>query len=89
MLLIQRIVGVVIGALALIAAVFFSVVIFAIVAVIAVCIVGYIWWKTRALRRAAKSMETPRTGRTIEATEIYEVPTEKIEDRTRPPNERP
>jgi hypothetical protein len=89
MLFIQRIVGVIIGALALIAAVFFSVVVFVVVVVIAACIMGYIWWKTRALRRAARSMEPPHTGRTIDSTEIYEVHIEKIEEQTRPPNERP
>lgn len=89
MLLIQRIVGVVIGALALVAAIFFSVILFVLIAAVAMCVVGYLWWKTRALRRAARSMTPPHTGRTIDATEVYEVPTEKIEDRSRPPNERP
>ncbi|MFN0299291.1 MAG: hypothetical protein ACKVQU_02940 [Burkholderiales bacterium] len=85
MLLLKRIIGVVLGALALITAIFFSIVIFAVVALVAAIVVGYLWWKTRALRRAAKAMETPHTGRTIEATEVYEVRTEAIEDRTRPP----
>ncbi|MFM9881388.1 MAG: hypothetical protein ACKVQT_00050 [Burkholderiales bacterium] len=91
MLLIKRIVGVLLGAITLIAAVFFSVVIFAVILAGAALVMGYVWWKTRALRRAAKSMETghtvhpPHTGRTIEATEVYEVRTEVIEDRSRPP----
>ena len=42
----------------------FSLVIFAIVAIIALLAGSYLWWKTRALRRRMR--ERPRGGRIIE-----------------------
>ncbi len=97
MLLFKRIVGVLLGAITLIVALLFSVVIFAVVLVVAAIAIGYLWWKTRALRRAAKTGEIRHSGqcrngehgghsgRTIEATEVYEVQTEVIEDQTKRP----
>ncbi len=97
MLLFKRIVGVLLGAITLIVALLFSVLIFAVVLVVAAIAVGYLWWKTRALRRAAKAGEIghsgqfrngghgEHSGRTIEATEVYEVQTEVIEDHSKRP----
>jgi len=89
MLFFKRIVGVLLSAIILIAAFFFSVVILAIVATGVVIVAGYLWWKTRALRRAVKAGDSLHpehaaySGRTIEATEVYEVRTEVIEDQTK------
>jgi uncharacterized membrane protein len=97
MLLFKRIVGVLLGAITLIVALLFSVVIFAVVLVVVAIAIGYLWWKTRALRRAAKAGENPHSGqfgrrehaghggRTIEATEVYEVQSEVIEDQSKRP----
>ncbi len=97
MLLFKRIVGVLLGTITLIAALLFSVVIFAVVLVVVAIAIGYLWWKTRALRRAVKDAEIRHsgqfrngehgghTGRTIEATEVHEVQTEVIENQSKRP----
>ncbi len=94
MLLLKRIVGVVLAAVTLIVAFFFSVVILAVVLAGALIAVGYFWWKTRALRRAANAGNVGYSrnfgsggggGRTIEATEVYEVPNDVIEEKTKRP----
>ena len=97
MLLFKRIVGVLLGAITLVVALLFSIVIFAVILVIVAIAIGYLWWKTRALRRAVKAGDIRDSGhfghgehgghggRTIEATEVYEVQTEVIEDQTKRP----
>ena len=49
--LLARIVGSVIGVIALIGAFMFSAVVFVAVAIIALALWGWFWWKTRALRK--------------------------------------
>ena len=49
--LLARIVGGVIGVIALIGAFMFSAVVFVAVAIVALAFWGWFWWKTRALRR--------------------------------------
>ena len=49
--LLARIVGGVIGVIALIGAFMFSAVVFVVVAIVALAFWGWFWWKTRALRR--------------------------------------
>ncbi|MSQ60599.1 MAG: hypothetical protein EXR36_13400 [Betaproteobacteria bacterium] len=64
--MLSRIVGIVTGTAVLVLAFVFSVVIFAIVLVAAVVILGYLWWKTRSLRRARRDV-------IIETTEYHEI----------------
>lgn len=49
--LLARIIGGVIGVIALIGAFMFSAVVFVAVAIVALAFWGWFWWKTRALRR--------------------------------------
>ena len=49
--LFARIVGVVVGVIALGLALMFSAVVFVVLAIAGVALWGYFWWKTRALRR--------------------------------------
>lgn len=55
-----RVAGAVFGVVVFGAALMFSVVFFALIALAALVFGGYFWWKTRALRRAAR--ERTRTG---------------------------
>jgi len=70
--LLGRIVGGVITAAVLVVAFLFSILIFAAIAAVALVAGGYLWWKTRALRRQLR--ERPPGGRTIDG--------EVIRDRT-------
>ncbi|HWQ38516.1 MAG TPA: hypothetical protein VNM24_07870 [Burkholderiales bacterium] len=56
------------GAVLLVAAVMFSVLVLAIAAAVALLISGYLWWKTRELRRRMR--ENPPGGRVIEGEVI-------------------
>ena len=49
--LLARIVGVVVGVIALGLALMFSAVVFVVLAIAGLALWGYFWWKTRALRR--------------------------------------
>ncbi len=49
--LLERIVGILLGVLALGATLFFSAVVFVILAIAGLVIWGYFWWRTRALRQ--------------------------------------
>lgn len=49
--LLGRVLGVAVGAVVLVAALLFSVVIFAVLLAAGVIVGGYLWWRTRALRR--------------------------------------
>ncbi len=62
--LLGRILATLVSATALVVAFMFSLVIFAVVAAIALFAGGYLWWKTRALRRQLR--EQPPGGRIIE-----------------------
>lgn len=55
--LIGRVFGALFGIAALILALTASVFVFAFVLVIAVVVVGYLWWKTRAVRRQLRAMQ--------------------------------
>ncbi len=79
----SRIVGVVIGAVALVFALLFSVALFVALAVVGLGAFGYLWWKTRAVRRAMREQQQSQGGRIIESTEIYEVRDDvRLEDRS-------
>lgn len=80
--IVSRVVGAVVGAVALVFALLFSVALFVALAVAGVVLFGYLWWKTRALRRVARD-QRERGGRTIESTEIYEAQEARIEDRSK------
>jgi len=62
--LLGRIAAVLAGAVALVVAFMFSVVALAIVSVVILVGVGYVWWKTRDLRRRLR--ENPPGGRVID-----------------------
>ena len=68
MLLFKRIVGVLLGAITLVVALLFSIVIFAVILVIVAIAIGYLWWKTRALRRQMR--ERPPGGHVIDGEVI-------------------
>ena len=62
--LLGRVAAAIIGAIALVVAFMFSIVALAVVSVIIVIAVGYVWWKTRDLRRHLR--ENPPGGRVID-----------------------
>lgn len=66
--LLGKVVGALIGAIALVVAFMFSVVALAVVAVVVLIAIGYILWKTRDLRR--KLRENPPGGRVIDGDVI-------------------
>jgi Flp pilus assembly protein TadB len=68
----RRLAAVVTGAVVLVLAFVFSMVVFAIALTVGALALGYVWWKTRALRRTQPQI--------IEA-EIVEVRTEREERR--------
>lgn len=53
--LIGRVLGVAVGAVVLVAALLFSVVVFAVLLAAGVIVGGYLWWRTRALRRQLRA----------------------------------
>lgn len=57
-----RVLGVIVGALALIAAFMFSLVIFAAVAVAGLAFWIYFWWRTRGLRQQLREQAAGQTG---------------------------
>ncbi len=63
-----RVAAAIVGTIALVVAFMFSVVALAIVAVIIVIAVGYLWWKTRDLRRHLR--ENPPGGRVIDGDSL-------------------
>jgi len=56
--LLQRFLGAVLGIALFIAAILFASVILAIAATLALLIWGWLWWRTRAIRRAAREGES-------------------------------
>ena len=62
--LLGRVAAILAGAVALVVAFMFSVVALAIVSVVILIGVGYVWWKTRDLRRRLR--ENPPGGRVID-----------------------
>lgn len=68
--LVGKILALTAGALLLIAAVMFSLLIFAVAAVLGVFVWGYLWWKTRELRRRMR--ESPPGGRVFDGEAVRE-----------------
>jgi O-antigen/teichoic acid export membrane protein len=66
--LLGRLLAFAVGAVLLVAALMFSVLVFAIAATVGSAVVGYLWWKTRELRRRMR--ENPPGGRIIEGEVI-------------------
>lgn len=66
--LLARVATAIIGAVVLVVAFMFSVVALAVVSVILVIALGYVWWKTRDLRRRLR--ENPPGGRVIDGDAI-------------------
>ena len=62
--LLGRVAAILVGGVALVVAFMFSVVALAIVSVVILIGVGYVWWKTRGLRRRLR--ENPPGGRVID-----------------------
>lgn len=56
------------GAVLLIVGLMFSLLVFALAATVALVVLGYLWWKTRELRRQMR--EQPPAGRVIEGEVI-------------------
>ena len=73
-----RLLAFAVGAVLLIAAFMVSLVVFAIAVAAAVLVGGYLWWKTRELRRRMR--ERPPGGRVIEG----EVMRDDVPDETHP-----
>lgn len=69
-----KVVTMVAGVLLLAAAFMLSLLLFAVVAVVALGVLGYFWWKTRELRRQMR--EHPAGGRVIEGEVIVEAAAE-------------
>ena len=66
--LLGRVAAALLGAVALVVAFMFSVVALAVVSVVILIAVGYLWWKTRDLRRHLR--ENPPGGRVIDGDAI-------------------
>jgi len=66
--LLGKVAAAVLGTIALVVAFMFSVVALAVVSVIVVIAIGYVWWKTRDLRRRMR--ENPPGGRVIDGDVI-------------------
>ena len=79
MSLIQRIAGAALGILLFIAALFFASVVLAAAALLALGIWGWLWWKTRDLRKAAAQAE----GTVIEGEYRVERETTRLDDDVR------
>ena len=60
--LLERIVGVLLGVVALGVTLFFSAVVFIILAIAGLAVWGYFWWKTRALRRQMQEQMRAQGG---------------------------
>ena len=71
-----KVVTMVAGVLLLAAAFMLSVLVFAVVAVVALGVLGYFWWKTRELRRQMR--EHPPGGRVIEGEAIVDMPDDEV-----------
>lgn len=76
---IQRVVGVVLGLLFLVAVFIFTSLILAALIAVGLVVWGWLWWRTRALRRAA------RDGAVVEGEYRDVTPAQRLEERDRPP----
>ncbi|MGD2140112.1 MAG: hypothetical protein PVH25_06950 [Burkholderiales bacterium] len=68
--LLGKVLGAIVGAIVLVIAFMFSVVALAVVSVIVLIVIGYLWWKTRDLRRRMR--ENPPGGRVIDGDAIQD-----------------
>ena len=75
----QRVVGVVLGLLFLVAVFIFTSLIVAALLAVGLVVWGWVWWRTRALRRE------PRGGAIVEGEFRDVTPSRRIEQRDRPP----
>jgi Mn2+/Fe2+ NRAMP family transporter len=80
-LLLQRILGAVLGVVLFIAAFFFASVILAVAATLALVIWGWLWWRTREIRRAAREADNV----VIEGEYRVERDVSRLEDDDRSP----
>lgn len=79
MSLFQRIAGAALGILLFIAALFFASVVLAAAALLALGVWGWLWWQTRALRKAVAKAE----GTVIEGEYRVERETRRLDDDVR------
>lgn len=63
-----KLLTIVTGAFLLVVGLMFSLVVFAVAAVLASVVLAYLWWKTRDLRRQMR--EHPRGGRVIDGESV-------------------
>lgn len=77
--ILQRIAGAVLGVVLFVAAFIFASVILAVAGAIALLLWGWLWWRTRDLRRAAQHAK----GAVIEGEYRVERETRRIDDDTR------
>ncbi len=77
--ILQRIAGAALGVLLFVAAFIFASVILAVAGAIALLLWGWLWWRTRELRKAAAQAE----GSVIEGEYRIERETRRIDDDTR------
>ncbi len=77
--IVQRIAGAVLGVLLFVAAFVFASVILAVAGAIALLLWGWLWWRTRELRKAAARAD----GAVIEGEYRVERETRRIDDDTR------
>jgi hypothetical protein len=75
----QRIVGVVLGLLFLVAVFIFTSLILAALLAVGLVVWGWLWWRTRVLRRAAPG------GAVVEGEYRDVTPSQRLEDRDLPP----
>jgi membrane protein implicated in regulation of membrane protease activity len=64
-----RLLAVVVGSVFLVVAAMLSVVLLAVLFAVGVIVVGYLWWKTRALRKQARAFGDD--GRTIDVEVVH------------------
>lgn len=69
-----KVVTLVAGVLLLVAGFMLSLLVFAVVATVAIGILGYVWWKTRELRQRLR--DHPPGGRVIEGEVVVDVTAE-------------
>jgi hypothetical protein len=65
----SRLLAVVVGAIVLVAAALVSVVLLAVLFAVGAVVAGYLWWKTRALRRQARAFGDD--GRTVDVEVVH------------------
>jgi Flp pilus assembly protein TadB len=64
-----RLLGVLVGAIVVVAAALMSMVLLAVLLAVGTILVGYLWWKTRALRKQARTFGDD--GRTVDVEVVH------------------